>query len=110
MLRVDAAKLDGLLFQTEELLAVKLATGEQVEKLEALQSAVDEWRQRNTQAFEELRHLRESQRKPNKQAQPNGEPTELNKFYEFLDWSEGFTRGIQDRLKVLSHDAEQEHR
>src|SRR5262249_1482921 len=81
MLRVDAAKLDGLLFQTEELLAVKLTAGEQVAELEALQSAIGEWRKRNVQTFAELRHFRESQRKSNEQSQNGAEPAELNHFY-----------------------------
>lgn len=104
-LRVEADKLSKLLYQTEELLALKLATGEWAEQLQSVQSGLESWRQRNLQAVLELRRLRATRRPTADAVQTAAEPTTLNRFYELLDWSEGFTRVLQDQLKALSQSA-----
>lgn len=108
-LRIEADKLNKLLYQTEELLALKLAAGDWVEQLQAVQNGLEGWRQRNLQAVLELRRLRASHRSTIESLP--GTPAELtqatlNRFYELLDWSEGFTRVLQDQLKALSQSAE----
>jgi two-component system, chemotaxis family, sensor kinase CheA len=105
-LRVEADKLNNLLYQTEELLALKLTTSEWAEQLQAVQHGLAHWRQRNWQAVQELRRLRTRRRPAVEAVQTEAAQITLNRFYELLDWSEGFTRVLQDQLKALSQNAE----
>lgn len=103
MLRVEARKLDDLLFQSEELLATRIAMNDRVAELEKLRDDVDLWRRRSAEAFQELRAYR------NTRAATAGadEPTEIAHLYDFLDWGEGFTRYFQNRLSDFIRNAYQ---
>ena len=91
------------------MLALKLAADAWAEQLHAVQSGLEEWRQRSLQAVRELRRLRANRQKifaPLPAAQAHAALAELNRFYELLDWDEGFIRVLQDRLKAMSQEAQ----
>jgi two-component system, chemotaxis family, sensor kinase CheA len=102
-LRVEAGKLDELLYQSEELLVMRLAMNDRVTELEKLRDDVEKWRRRSVEAFNELRRFRAAYLG----SDPTHEPEEIAGLYDFLDWGEGFTRYFQDRLSDFIRSADQ---
>lgn len=105
--RVAAAKLDALLLQAEEMLAVKLTSARLADQLRALGGSLAEWERQWARARDEMRRARRPPKpgRPPARARASGEC-----MAGFLEWNQGFVRALQSRLSALTLTADQDRR
>ena len=107
--RLSTSKLDQLLSDAEEMLAVKLTTARRAADLRELQPAFDRWRSEWAKIQPQVRELQiASARQRGEEAvwgTTSGVPEQV---LEFLDWSAGHFRSLEGKLqalgKVAGHD------
>lgn len=100
--RVSTAKLDAVLLQSEELLAAKLSTAQQAQRLRQFRSGPEQWRKRWNGLRPDVRALRQSMegdRTPN---------SPMTRVLEFLDWSrdcmESLDAGLIEVTRIADND------
>lgn len=106
-IRIATARLDALLLQAEEMLAVKLATGELARELRGLRELAIEWERQWMKMQPTARRTRKGLRK---RAGLVLSLEESARTLEFLDWNQNFVRALYLRLTKLAQSAEREHR
>jgi two-component system chemotaxis sensor kinase CheA len=92
--RIPTAKMDALLRQAEEMLAVKLTATQHAAELRALSGMLEAWRK-------EWSKIRD--------ASPSG-PTANARIEEFLQWNDGFMRSLEKKLGAVTKTAERDER
>jgi two-component system chemotaxis sensor kinase CheA len=97
--RISTAKLDSVLLQAEEMLAVKMGTKERTGELRALSAELTRWQAEWARAEPELRALR---------GDAGGESVPAHAA--FLDWNLAFFKSLDVRVGGLVRRAEQEER
>jgi two-component system chemotaxis sensor kinase CheA len=122
--RVPVAKLDSILVQAEEMVALKMTADRQVEELRAVKGLLDIWRKEWGRFFPEARTLRQVLDQPVQPASPapivalegattNGSQpntSQPNKIWEFLDWNQSYLHRLSHTVIDLSRAAEQDQR
>lgn len=95
-IRIATDKLDRLLLQTEELLAVKQSAAQRAVELRELEQVLSDWDRRWTRLQPRLRALRDTSDAP---------------VREFLDWNLGCVKALEGRLhalaKATTHDRQE---
>jgi two-component system chemotaxis sensor kinase CheA len=106
--RIATAKLDAVLLQAEELLSVKLATGQHADELKEINAALNRWKREWSKVQPDVRAIARSlERNGQEDGTPNGQ---FIKITEFLDWNlDAFTK-IDNHLTALKRSAEQDRR
>jgi two-component system chemotaxis sensor kinase CheA len=102
-IRVATSRLDKLLLESEEMLALKLMSGHRAEQLKNILSLVKQWDKDWIRIAPYLRRARQSQVEPLAES-------ELTGLLEFLDWNQEFIGSIENRLSKIMTECEQEHR
>ena len=87
--RVSTAKLEAIMLQAEELIAVKLASAQRSAALSDIRSRLETWK----------RELY--------QARVTGDP---DKIQEFLEWNSTLVDGLVADIRMLSKSADDERR
>lgn len=109
--RVDTAKLDSVMRQTEELFAPRLAAGQRVIELRETGAAIAAWKKERAMVQPALRSIERSiasaTGKTNGTAK--GQP-ELTELLEYLETEKLSLKTIEDRLAKLRTSAEHDHR
>lgn len=107
--RIPIAKLDARLVEAEEMLTVKLVTGQRAAELRELAGRFDAlWK---TWAAIDL-DVREP-RLPNDKVSVDrgrGSSPGLTRLRDFLDWSKDYLKSIENTVAALGRTAEQDHR
>ena len=98
--RISAAKLDAVLLQAEEMLALKSAAKARTAELRALSAGLTRWKAEWAGAEAEVRAWRRSVA-PDSPSQATA---------EFLDWNLSFFKSLDARLQSVARRAEQEER
>jgi len=99
--RISKAKLDSLLLQVEEMLSVKLAAGQRALELQGIDVSFAAWKKEWAKARPEARKLVMTE-------DPHG--CVSPKLVEFLDMNEAFIKSLENRLILLTKNAEYENR
>jgi two-component system chemotaxis sensor kinase CheA len=98
--RVATGKLDKLLSEAEEMLALKLAAGQRVADLGDAAAWFDPWKKEWSKVQPHLRSLR--------QATERGEDGDAGRVVEFCDWSQTHIRALESRLDAIGKAAKQD--
>ena len=110
-IRVATAKLDALLLQAEEMLAVRQAAGERTIELREVLGSLVEWRKewsKVSSLARKLQRICEGTSEQERQAQPHLSLT--HRMLEFLYWNESHFKGLEISLKNVTRAAERDHK
>ncbi len=110
-IRVATTKLDALLLQAEEMLAIRQAIGERTTELRDLLGSLlkwhKEWTKVSTRA-RKLQRLYEGTTEQERQAQPY--LPLAHDLLEFFFWNESHFSGLESALKNVTRAAERDHK
>jgi two-component system chemotaxis sensor kinase CheA len=98
--RVATGKLDKLLSEAEEMLAMKLAAGQRVADLRDAAAWFEPWKKEWSKVQPHLRSLR--------QATERDEDGDAGRIVEFCDWSQTHIRALESRLDAIGKAAKQD--
>ena len=102
--RIATAKMDALLLQTEEMLAVKNTAAQRVIELRELTQITGTWQREWRKTEADLRTFRRT-------AQTGAEKqTAPARLVEFLEWNHSVFRSLDHKLAMLSTSAEADRR
>lgn len=110
-IRVATAKLDALLLQAEEMLAVRQAAGERTIDLREILSSLGEWRKEWNKVSTLARKFQRIYEGIGEQARQEQPHLSLaHRILEFLYWNESHLRGLESSLKNVTRAAERDHK
>jgi two-component system chemotaxis sensor kinase CheA len=106
--RISVARLDARLVEAEEMLAVKLISGQRVTDLGQLARRFEAWRQEWAAVEPHARALRQQVDRPapGRIAQPAAAP--WARLLDFLDWNHEQLRWVENQMAALTRSAEQD--
>ena len=106
--RITVARLDARLLEAEEMLTVKLTTGQRVEDLRELAHRFEAWRNDCAAVEPEARALRQAMDRPAPgRADPSPSPG-LARLLEFLDRNLDHLKSLERKVAALTRTAEQD--
>jgi two-component system, chemotaxis family, sensor kinase CheA len=106
--RISTAKLSSLLLQAEELITVKLVTGQHATELREVVASLTTWQEQSARVHPDLLAV---QRLLESHSALNGHGYEaLTKLREFLESTGSYVKEFEDRLDSLTKAVEQAHR
>ena len=103
--RIAVSKLDALLTGAEELLAVKLTTGQRAAALREATAGFDLWKREWATVQPAVRAIRQKIDRSGQAADPD-----LHSLLDFLAWNVDTIRSWDERLRGLTGFVEQDHR
>lgn len=106
--RVSTSKLDAVLLQGEELLSVKLATGQHAVALRQLHDQFVAWQKNWAGLRLDARTIQQSLEKGD-DSQP-AVARQLANVMEFLEWNRDFIKSLEGKLAALVKTADHDHR
>ena len=98
--RIPTAKLDALFLKAEELVSLKLASGQHLVDLKRMVHAIDGWDKKWVEIESELRELKRMVR----------EGDQWENLNRFLDWNHDFIGSLAKETWGLTRGAEQDNR
>lgn len=109
-IRVAIAKLDALLLQAEEMLAIKLITGHRATQLRDLLNLSGQRDKDWAKIGPDIRQARKLLERSNGQSQVDLSAIDLKRVLEFLDRNQSFIRELKDHLSKITVESEQDYR
>lgn len=106
--RIAVAKLDMRMMEAEEMLAVKLTTGQRAQDLRALTHRFEAWRNQWTALEPEVRALRQTTDRPLSGRADNPASPGTARLLEFLDWNLDYIKSIENNVVALTRISEQD--
>lgn len=103
-IRISVAKLDHLLLQAEEMLSIKLTTGQRVSDLQDISRLLEVW-QREWQKMEPK--VQKARRDLGERVKPD---LGTAKMFEFLSWNQSHLETLTQSIKILTQSMKQEQR
>ena len=103
-IRMTTGKLDRLLREVEELLAVKLTAGHRAAELRSVAAMFEPWKKEWAGIQPELRSLRHSVERNGGHSHPDAA-----RLLEFYDWNLAQLRALEARVESLTKSARQDH-
>ncbi|MBT4485483.1 MAG: hybrid sensor histidine kinase/response regulator [Candidatus Latescibacteria bacterium] len=107
-IRISTSKLDSLLRQTEEMLSVKLATGQHIINLRYLKSIFSQWEKEWSKIHDKIREDQRSRDRKTHGATPDRLHSPAVKLLEFLEWHQSHVKSLENKfaeiIKVSEHD------
>jgi len=104
--RISSTKLDSLLMQAEEMVAVKLTANQRAADLRAIEKLLDEWKRDWAKAQPELGATRQRLEKSGR----TGRAPDTARLVELLDRNQKHFRSLESQLVTLSHSADHDQR
>ena len=102
--RIATAKLDSLLREAEEMLAVKLTAGQQAAELREMAALFEPWHREWAKIQPELRSLRQAVERS------GGHPAaDVERVLEFCEWNLAHLRAMESRLATSIETAQRGH-
>ena len=107
--RISRAKLDSLLLQAEELLSLKLASGQRAADLMDINATLEVWEKEWKKNSADVRTARILLEKNGEQKQDksNGQ---LRRLLGFLEWNESYIKSLEAKLGALAKAFEYNNR
>lgn len=107
-IRVSTKKLDNLLFQTEDMLSVKLSSIQQSENLRMTLDKISIWNKEASEVFSAIRIIKQIQEKKEKEGFLSKEEQSTAKIIQFYDWGISHIKMLEDDLNKLKNFSDQE--
>ncbi len=107
--RISVAKLDAQLLEAEEMLAVKLTTGQRAADLRELAHELNAWSKEWAAVQPEMRLLRPTSERPLSGHKASLPTLGLTRLVEFVDWNHNYMRSLESKVTALRQTAEQDH-
>ncbi len=109
-IRIQSSKLDSLLYQVEEMVAVKMAVNQRVSDLKNIKLNLDLHGKHWAKVYPEVRILKGIVQNPESYAATENSRPQLLKIIDFLESNEATLKTIEGRLKTLTSMAENDSR
>jgi two-component system, chemotaxis family, sensor kinase CheA len=106
--RISVARLDARLVDAEEMLTVKLTTGQRAEDLRELAQHFEAWRNECAAVEPEARALRQEMDRPARGRADQPRTAGLARLLEFLDWNLDHLKSLENEVAALTRTAEQD--
>jgi two-component system chemotaxis sensor kinase CheA len=106
--RIAVAKLDARLLAAEEMLTVKLTTGQRAADLRELADRCDAWRKEWAAVEPEVRALHQTLDQPAPAGAARRSVSELARLLEFFEGSLDHLKSVENKVAALSGAAEQD--
>lgn len=100
-IRIATAKMDALLLQAEEMIAVKNTADEQAGELRTIGRMMESWNKEWAKASPELQRLRTAMERSQSTS---------SRLFDFLEWNHSYLRSIEERVAALAKNAEKDRR
>lgn len=106
--RIEAAKLDAIMLQAEEILSTRLFLGERGSELKEIRRLLLAWKQGWTKVIPDVRKMQQSIESRSGKEGDLKKDSRYRKVVDFLEWNEGIMRSVTGKLaaveKVTEHD------
>ncbi|MGA8830802.1 MAG: ATP-binding protein, partial [Desulfomonilaceae bacterium] len=109
-IRIQSSKLDSLLYQVEEMVAVKMAVNQRVSDLKNVKLNLDLHGKQWAKVYPEVRILKGIVQNPESYGTTGNYRPQLLKIIDFLESNEATLKTIEGRLKTLTSMAENDSR
>lgn len=109
-IRVATARLDALLLQAEEMLAIKLISGHRATQLRDLLNLSGQWDKDWSRVGPDVRQVRKLLEDSNGQSQIDPGVVDLKSVLDFLDQNQRFISAMKDQLSKIATESEQDYR
>ncbi len=109
-IRIQSSKLDSLLYQVEEMVAVKMAVNQRVSDLKNVKLNLDLHGKQWAKVYPEVRILKGIVQNPESYGATGNYRPQLLKIIDFLESNEATLKTIEGRLKTLTSMAENDSR
>lgn len=107
--RISTAKLDSLLLQVEELVLAKLASGERVAELRALEAMLATWDKEWVKVRAAIRSLPQLYSPSVGGGQGAAADGRLMKFLEFAEWNKTLIESLKSKVVTATRAAERDY-
>lgn len=116
-IRISTARMDALLLQAEEMLAVKSAVNQRATELRDLHGMMETWQREWARVGAEVQRFRSVAEAPEgsklQPPAPPGEPlagAARARLLDFLDWNHSYLQSLDARMSALAKAAEADRR
>lgn len=112
--RISTAKLDKLLLEAEEMLAVKMTARQRAADLRDVKFVFESWKKEWAKVQPRLRDLRDGESKTADGQESNGNSHQhaardaQSALLEFVDWNQAFLKSLEGQLAPLAKLVEQD--
>ncbi len=107
-IRVSTTKLDSLLFQAEEMLALKLGAIQRTENLQNIVNSIHLWNKETLNIYSSTQVIKQLLNKKEKEHLFLGVDKELVKLLEFCEWTNSHIKNVEKELNELRNLSHQE--
>jgi len=107
--RISTQKLDSLLLKVEELVSLKLASGQHLKNLIETMLSFDTWKKRWAHCESTFRWLRRKTRTDQNQSEQR-DIEHLKKLETFLEWNQKHVCSLEQRIKQMIDVSEKDQR
>ena len=107
-IRVSTKKLDDLLFQAEEMLALKLSAIQRTDNLQKILHKITVWNNEASTVFSSTRNVKQFLDKIEKEQAISKKEQEINKIIQFYGWGNSHIKIIEKELNDLRNFSNQE--
>ncbi len=107
-IRVSTTKLDSLLFQAEEMLALKLGAIQRTENLQNIVNSIHLWNKETLNIYSSTQVIKQLLNKKEKEHLFLGVDKELVKLLEFCEWTNSHIKNVEKELNELRNSSHQE--
>jgi two-component system chemotaxis sensor kinase CheA len=109
-IRIKTSKLDSLLYQVEEMVAIKMAANQRASDLRNLKSSLDSQKKQWLKIYPEIRILRNFVETLEARDAWGTSRSYLLKMIDFLEANEDTIKGLESKLKTINSMAENDSR
>jgi two-component system chemotaxis sensor kinase CheA len=106
--RIATSKLDSLFLQAEEMLAVKLKTGQHAGELRELVALLGTWKREWAKVHTEIRKTQRILEKEENRNAPDPIYSQAAKLVEFLDWTSDHLKALHKALNTVTRGVAQD--
>ncbi len=106
--RIEAAKLDALFLQAEEMLAVKLKTTVHAAELRGLATMIETWKREWAKAHTDIRKTQRLLEKEENRTSQDPIYVQVGKLISFLDWTHDHFRALDKTLLQVTRAVAQD--
>ena len=107
--RISTKKLDSLLLKVEELVALKLASGQHLKNLKETMLSFDTWKKRWAHSESTFRWIRRKTR-TDQNLNEQRDLEHLKKLESFLEWNQKHFSSLEQRIKQMTDVSEKDQR